>query len=85
MLVILGSAFGFGAMSPFADDGLSAAMIAIVTIIWLGLAEIFTSLCGGYIAGRMRARWSVHPDEVLFREPCTASWPGPLPAPRYSA
>ena len=68
VLVVLGSAFGFGAMSPFAGDGLSAATIGTVTIIWLILTQIFASVAGGYIAGRMRVRWSIHNDEVYFRD-----------------
>ncbi len=68
VLVILGSAFGFGAMSPFAGDGLSAATIGTVTVLWLILTQIFASVAGGYIAGRMRVRWSIHNDEVYFRD-----------------
>jgi len=68
VMVILGSAFGFGGMSPFAGDGLSAATIGTVTIIWLILTQIFASVAGGYIAGRMRIRWSIHTDEVYFRD-----------------
>jgi hypothetical protein len=68
VLVVLGSAFGFGAMSPFSGDGLSAATIGTVTILWLILTQIFASVAGGYIAGRMRIRWSIHTDEVYFRD-----------------
>lgn len=68
VLVVLGSAFGFGAMSPFAGDGLSAATIGIVTVIWLIFTQIFASIAGGYIAGRTRVRWSIHKDEVYFRD-----------------
>lgn len=68
VLVVLGSAFGFGAMSPFSDDGLSATTIGIVTIVWLILTQIFASVAGGYIAGRTRVRWSIHQDEVFFRD-----------------
>lgn len=68
VLVILGSAFGFGAMSPFPGDGLSITTIGVVTIIWLVLTQIFASVVGGYIAGRVRLRWSIHRDEVFFRD-----------------
>ncbi|MGY6661616.1 MAG: hypothetical protein ACXIVO_04775 [Glycocaulis sp.] len=68
ILVILGTAFGFGAMSPFAGDGLSLTTISIVTIIWLIFTQIFASVLGGYIAGRTRLRWSIHADEVFFRD-----------------
>lgn len=68
VLIVLGSAFGFGAMSPFAGDGLSATTIGVVTILWLILTQIFASVAGGYIAGRTRSRWSIHRDEVYFRD-----------------
>jgi hypothetical protein len=68
VLIILGSAFGFGAMSPFAGDGLSIATIGVVTIVWLIFTQIFASIAGGYIAGRVRSRWSIHADEVFFRD-----------------
>ncbi len=68
VLVVLGSAFGFGAMSPIAGDGLSAATIGTVTVLWLILTQIFASVAGGYIAGRVRVRWSIHNDEVYFRD-----------------
>jgi hypothetical protein len=68
VLVVLGSAFGFGAMSPFAGDGLSITAIGTVTVLWLILTQIFASVAGGYIAGRVRSRWSIHRDEVFFRD-----------------
>lgn len=68
VLVILGSAFGFGALSPFAGDGLSLTSISVVTIIWLIFTQVFASIAGGYIAGRVRFRWSIHRDEVFFRD-----------------
>ncbi len=68
VLVVLGSAFGFGAMSPFAEDGLSLAAIGVVTVLWLIFTQIFASIAGGYIAGRVRRRWAIHRDEVFFRD-----------------
>lgn len=68
VMVVLGSAFGFGSMSPFAGDGLSIDAIGTVTVLWLVLTQIFASVAGGYIAGRMRVRWSIHNDEVYFRD-----------------
>lgn len=68
VLAVLGSAFGFGATSPFSGDGLSATTIGLVTVAWLILTQIFASIAGGYIAGRTRVRWSIHKDEVYFRD-----------------
>lgn len=67
-LIILGSAFGFAAFSPFTDQGLSLTTIGIVTILWLIFTQIVASAAGGYLAGRLRIRWSIQPDEVFFRD-----------------
>ncbi|WP_213269519.1 hypothetical protein [Hyphomonas sp.] len=66
VLAVLGSAFGFGAMSPFAGDGLSITAIGTVTVLWLILTQIFASVVGEYFAGRVRSRWSIHQDGVFF-------------------
>lgn len=68
ILLTLGSAFGFGSFSPFAGDGLSITTISVVAIIWLILTQIIASIAGGYLAGRMRQRWTIHADEVFFRD-----------------
>ena len=55
-------------MSPFAGDSLSITAIGTVTVLWLIFTQIFASVAGGYIAGRVRSRWSIHRDEVFFRD-----------------
>jgi hypothetical protein len=38
-------------------------------IVWLILIEILASALGGYLAGRLRTKWTViHTDEVYFRD-----------------
>jgi hypothetical protein len=67
ILIMLGSAFGFAVLSPWVDFG--AAAIGIGAIIWLTLTHVIASGLGGYLAGRLRVKWtSIHDDEVYFRD-----------------
>ncbi|ATB64592.1 hypothetical protein [Pseudomonas mosselii] len=69
ILVILGSGLGLAATSPWADEGASAKVLGISTIIWLLITQILASGLGGYIAGRLRVKWAnLHGDEVYFRD-----------------
>ncbi|MCC5887997.1 MAG: hypothetical protein JJT88_16300 [Gammaproteobacteria bacterium] len=67
LLIMLGSAFGFAVLSPWIDAG--AAAIGIGAILWLTFTHVIASGLGGYLAGRLRVKWtSVHNDEVYFRD-----------------
>lgn len=73
LLILLGMALGFTAMAPWLGGGISGETLGISAIIWLTLTQILASGMGGYLAGRLRARWaSAHTGtsgkEVLFRD-----------------
>lgn len=69
ILVILGTGFGFTAVSPWSMEGVSAAKIGFGAIIWLSLTQLAASGMGGYLAGRLRSKWvATHADEVYFRD-----------------
>lgn len=69
ILVLLGSGLGFSAMSPWANEGASAKTLGVTTVIWLAATQIIASGLGGYLAGRLRVKWSnMHGDEVYFRD-----------------
>lgn len=69
ILMILGVGLGFSSMSPWSDSGLSAETISYSTIGWITFTQIAASAMGGYMAGRLRMKWtSVHTDEVVFRD-----------------
>ncbi|WIV97265.1 hypothetical protein [Kinneretia aquatilis] len=69
ILLILGVGLGLSSVSPWALDGISAASLGISTIVWLTLTQLLASAMGGYLAGRLRTRWTeVHADEVYFRD-----------------
>jgi hypothetical protein len=69
ILVLLGFGLGFSAVSPWANEGVSAKSLGISTIVWLAFTQIIASGAGGYIAGRLRVKWAyMHTDEVYFRD-----------------
>lgn len=69
IMLTLGSGFGLSAASPWPGVGASPTDFTVVAGIWLIVMQWISSLFGGYIAGRMRTRWtSLHTDEVFFRD-----------------
>lgn len=69
ILVILGIGLGFSAISPWSSSGAEATTVGISAVIWLALTQIVASGLGGYLAGRLRVKWTdVHTDEVYFRD-----------------
>ena len=69
ILLVLGAGLGFAAMSPWSGEGLSAGGLGVSAILWLTFMSIAASGIGGYIAGRLRSRWtSLHHNEVYFRD-----------------
>ena len=69
ILLVLGSGLGFSAASPWANEGASAKALGIGAIVWLVFVHLASSAIGGYMAGRLRTRWTdVHTNEVYFRD-----------------
>lgn len=69
ILLSLGTGLGFSAISPWSNNGASAAAIGSGAIIWLILTQVLASALGGYLGGRLRTKWTgVHTDEVYFRD-----------------
>ncbi|MBW0236697.1 hypothetical protein [Pseudomonas sp. D1HM] len=69
LLLMLGAGLGFSAVSPWAGEGVGAKGLGITAIVWLAITQIIASGMGGYLAGRLRVKWtSVHGDEVYFRD-----------------
>lgn len=66
ILLILGVGLGLSSVSPWSFN---ATAIGVGTIAWLAFMQLAASGIGGYMAGRLRAKWSsVHTDEVHFRD-----------------
>jgi hypothetical protein len=69
VLVALGSGFGLASVSPWRDAGASATSLAWMTAAWLIVVQWFSSGLGGYLAGRLRTKWTnTHTHEVFFRD-----------------
>jgi hypothetical protein len=68
-LFTLGSGLGLSSISPWPNSGLSATAFGSAAAAWLILVQWLASGVGGYIAGRLRTKWTgVHTDEVYFRD-----------------
>jgi hypothetical protein len=69
ILLALGTGLGFSAVSPWSDLDASASAIGRGAVVWLILTQVLASAMGGYLAGRLRTKWTnVHNDEVYFRD-----------------
>lgn len=69
VLLLLGTGIGFSAVSPWSDQGASTTTVGISTLVWMTVVQVLASLLGGYLAGRLRAKWvSVHSHEAYFRD-----------------
>jgi len=69
ILLLLGAGLGLSSVSPWAQKGVSAGAFGISTIVWLTVTQILAAGMGGYLAGRLRAKWAgAHADEVYFRD-----------------
>ena len=67
LLVAFGAGIGFSAVSPWSDSGVSGSTFSVATGIYLVLVGIMSSAVGGYIAGRLRSRWTgVHTQRSVF-------------------
>jgi len=69
ILLILGLGLGLSSVSPWSFEGVSAETFGWSSIVWLTFTAIASSGLGGYIAGRLRTKWSsLHGDETYFRD-----------------
>jgi hypothetical protein len=69
ILLIFGTGLGLYSVSPWAGSGVSAPTFTVLAAIWLVVVQWVSSGFGGYMAGRLRTKWTgVHTDEVFFRD-----------------
>jgi len=69
ILLILGLGLGLSSVSPWSFDGVTAETFGWSSIAWLTFTAIAASGLGGYLAGRLRTKWSgLHTDETYFRD-----------------
>ena len=68
-LVALGVGLGLSAVSPWSNSGPSGTTFQVTTGIYLCVMAMLASTIGGYLAGRLRTKWSgLHTSEVVFRD-----------------
>jgi hypothetical protein len=69
ILLALGAGAGLSSLSPFSTEGVSAKTVGVMALLWLTITEILASALGGYLAGRLRTKWTdIHTHEVYFRD-----------------
>jgi hypothetical protein len=69
ILLALGAGLGLSSVSPWSSVGVSASTVGRAAIVWLILMQVISASMGGYLAGRLRTRWTgIHTDEVYFRD-----------------
>ena len=69
VLVAFGVGVGFSVISPWSGQGISATTFTISAGIYLIVIAMLSSTIGGYLAGRLRSKWSaVHEHERYFRD-----------------
>jgi hypothetical protein len=68
-LVAFGVGMGFSAVSPWSNSGPSATTFKVGTGIYLCVVAMLASTIGGYLAGRLRTKWTgLQTNEVVFRD-----------------
>lgn len=68
-LLGLGAGLGLSSISPWADSGVSASTFKTGAGIYLVLVAVMSSAIGGYLAARLRTKWSgIHTNEAFFRD-----------------
>jgi hypothetical protein len=69
ILLALGTGLGFESVSVWSGSGASASKVSAGAIIWLIVIQLISASMGGYLAGRLRTKWTaIHGDEVYFRD-----------------
>src|SRR5215468_4528119 len=69
VLLTFGTAIGLSATSPWPNAGAPAKVIATLAVLWAMMQQIGAFMAGGYVAGRLRARWhETSQHEVEFRD-----------------
>jgi hypothetical protein len=69
LLVALGTGIGLSSVSPWSSSNPSATTFTLLAAVWLIIVQWLSSGLGGYLAGRLRTKWtSLHTDEVFFRD-----------------
>ena len=68
-LLALGAGLGLASVSPRSGSAVSGATFTNISGAYLLMVAIMSSSIGGYLASRLRTRWTdLHTNEVFFRD-----------------
>lgn len=68
-LLALGAGLGLASVSPWSGSAMSGSTFTNVTGAYLVIVAVMSSAIGGYLASRLRTRWTdLHTNEVFFRD-----------------
>ncbi len=68
-LLALGTGLGLSSVSPWTDTGVSSSTFNWGAGVYLVLVAVMSSAIGGYLAARLRTKWTgLHTNEVFFRD-----------------
>ena len=69
VLLSFGTGLGLASVSPWGNSGVSTTTFKIGTGLYFIVMAMISSAIGGYLAGRLRTKWTgVHSEEVYFRD-----------------
>jgi hypothetical protein len=69
LVLAFGAGMGFSVVAPWSNSGVSSATFSLWAGLYLVVVAMIASSIGGYLAGRLRTKWSgVHTHEVYFRD-----------------
>ena len=58
LLVALGTGIGLSSVSPWSSSNPSATTFTLLAAVWLIIVQWLSSGLGGYLAGRLRTKWT---------------------------
>jgi hypothetical protein len=68
-LLALGAGLGLASVSPWSGSSVSGSTFTNISGAYLLMVAIMSSAIGGYLASRLRTKWSdLHTNEVFFRD-----------------
>jgi hypothetical protein len=68
-MLAFGTGMGFSVVSPWSNSEVSSTTFSLWAGLYLIVVAMIASSIGGYLAGRLRTKWSgVHTHEVYFRD-----------------
>src|SRR5260370_2935113 len=76
VLLVFGAGMGFSSISPWSNSGISSETFKVAAGIYLIVVAMLSSTIGGYVAGRLRTKWTgLHTDQVAFPDTTHRSLP----------